>query len=53
MRVLVLGHRDVLDALGPRACADAMAAGADHGLAPERIAGQLRSSLDRLGVDHV
>ena len=30
-----------------------MAAGADHGLAPERIARQLRSSLDRLGVDHV
>src|SRR5216684_4296484 len=30
-----------------------MAAGADHGLAPERITRQLRSSLDRLGVDHV
>ncbi len=30
-----------------------MAAGADHGLAPGRIARQLRSSLDRLGVDHV
>jgi aryl-alcohol dehydrogenase-like predicted oxidoreductase len=30
-----------------------MTAGADHGLAPERIARQLRSSLDRLGVDHV
>src|SRR5437899_10496499 len=30
-----------------------MAAGADHGLRPERIARQLRSSLDRLGVDHV
>ena len=30
-----------------------MAAGADRGLAPGRIARQLRSSLDRLGVDHV
>src|SRR5690348_1486326 len=30
-----------------------MTAGADHGLAPERIARQLRSSLDRLGVDSV
>jgi aryl-alcohol dehydrogenase-like predicted oxidoreductase len=30
-----------------------MAAGADHGLRPERIARQLRASLDRLGVDHV
>ena len=30
-----------------------MQAGADHGLAPDRIARQLRSSLDRLGVDHV
>ena len=28
-------------------------AGADHGLAPGRIARQLRASLDRLGVDHV
>jgi len=28
-------------------------AGADHGLRPERIARQLRASLDRLGVDHV
>jgi aryl-alcohol dehydrogenase-like predicted oxidoreductase len=28
-------------------------AGADHGLAPERIARQLRASLDRLGVDRV
>jgi aryl-alcohol dehydrogenase-like predicted oxidoreductase len=27
--------------------------GADHGLAPDRIARQLRSSLDRLGVDRV
>src|SRR5580704_12587672 len=27
--------------------------GADHGLAPDRIARQLRSSLDRLGVDQV
>jgi aryl-alcohol dehydrogenase-like predicted oxidoreductase len=30
-----------------------MAAGADRGLAPERIARQLRGSLDRLGVDRV
>jgi aryl-alcohol dehydrogenase-like predicted oxidoreductase len=30
-----------------------MAAGADHGLAPGRIARQLRASLDRLGVDRV
>jgi aryl-alcohol dehydrogenase-like predicted oxidoreductase len=30
-----------------------MAAGADHGLKPERIARQLRSSLERLGVDRV
>ena len=30
-----------------------MEAGADHGLGPDRIARQLRSSLDRLGVDHV
>jgi aryl-alcohol dehydrogenase-like predicted oxidoreductase len=30
-----------------------MEAGADHGLAPDRIARQLRSSLDRLGVDRV
>ncbi len=30
-----------------------MAAGADSGLAPERIARQLRSSLDRLGVHRV
>src|SRR5271165_2791566 len=30
-----------------------MQAGADHGLAPERVARQLRSSLDRLGVDRV
>ena len=30
-----------------------MEAGADHGLNPDRIARQLRSSLDRLGVDHV
>ena len=30
-----------------------MTAGADHGLRPERIARQLRSSLDRLGVDNI
>jgi aryl-alcohol dehydrogenase-like predicted oxidoreductase len=30
-----------------------MQAGADHGLRPERVARQLRASLDRLGVDSV
>jgi len=30
-----------------------MQAGADHGLEPDRIARQLRSSLDRLGLDQV
>ena len=30
-----------------------MTAGADHGLAPERIARRLRQSLERLQVDHV
>jgi len=30
-----------------------MAAGADHGLAPERIVRQLESSLDRLDLDYV
>ena len=30
-----------------------MDAGADHGLAPERITRQFESSLQRLGVDHV
>ena len=30
-----------------------MQAGADRGLRPERIARQLRTSLERLGVDHV
>jgi len=30
-----------------------MQAGADHGLRPERIARQLRMSLERLGVNHV
>src|SRR5512146_343831 len=30
-----------------------MRAGGDHGLRPERIARQLRASLERLGVDHV
>jgi 1-deoxyxylulose-5-phosphate synthase len=30
-----------------------MGSGADHGLKPERTARQLRSSLERLGVDHV
>ena len=30
-----------------------MQAGADHGLQPDRIARQLRASLDRLGVDQV
>ena len=30
-----------------------MEAGGHHGLKPDRVARQLRSSLDRLGVDHV
>src|SRR5215472_16789758 len=30
-----------------------METGADHGLSPDRVARQLRSSLDRLGVGHV
>ena len=30
-----------------------MRPGADHGLKPERTARQLRSSLERLGVDHI
>jgi hypothetical protein len=30
-----------------------MADGADHGLKPDRILRQLRSSLDRLGVGRV
>src|SRR5205814_7512296 len=30
-----------------------MEAGADHGLKPDRVGRQLRSSLDRLGVDQV
>jgi aryl-alcohol dehydrogenase-like predicted oxidoreductase len=30
-----------------------MAAGGDHGLKPDRVARQLRSSLERLGVDRV
>ena len=30
-----------------------MEADADHGLEPDRIVRLLRSSLDRLGVDHV
>ena len=30
-----------------------MEPGADHGLKPDRVVRQLRSSLDRLGVDHV
>ncbi len=30
-----------------------MESGADHGLKPDRVARQLRSSLDRLGVGHV
>ena len=32
---------------------NAMSAGADHGLAPARVERQLRSSLERLGVDQV
>jgi 1-deoxyxylulose-5-phosphate synthase len=51
-----IGHwiatRGVRPQLTTKTC-NPMAAGADHGLAPGRIARQLRSSLDRLGVDHV
>src|SRR5512142_2268199 len=32
---------------------NSMDAGADHGLAPERVERQFESSLDRLGVEHV
>jgi aryl-alcohol dehydrogenase-like predicted oxidoreductase len=44
--------RGVRPQLTTKTC-NPMAAGADHGLAPGRIARQLRSSLDRLGADHV
>jgi aryl-alcohol dehydrogenase-like predicted oxidoreductase len=51
-----IGHwiatRGVRPRLTTKTC-NPMAAGADYGLAPGRIARQLRSSLDRLGVDHV
>jgi aryl-alcohol dehydrogenase-like predicted oxidoreductase len=51
-----IGHwiatRGVRPTLTTKTC-NPMTAGADHGLAPGRIARQLRSSLDRLGVDHV
>jgi aryl-alcohol dehydrogenase-like predicted oxidoreductase len=51
-----IGHwtatRGVRPRLTTKTC-NPMAAGADRGLAPGRIARQLRSSLDRLGVDHV
>jgi aryl-alcohol dehydrogenase-like predicted oxidoreductase len=47
-----IAARGVRPRLTTKTC-NPMTAGADHGLAPERIARQLRSSLDRLGVDHV
>ena len=51
-----IGHwiatRGVRPQLTTKTC-NPMAAGADRGLAPGRIARQLRASLDRLGVDHV
>jgi aryl-alcohol dehydrogenase-like predicted oxidoreductase len=43
------GHRAVLTTK----TFNPMTAGADHGLAPERMSRQLESSLDRLGVDKV
>jgi aryl-alcohol dehydrogenase-like predicted oxidoreductase len=51
-----IGHwiatRGIRPGLTTKTC-NPMHAGADHGLAPERIARQLRASLDRLGVDRV
>ncbi len=47
-----IATRGVRPQLTTKTC-NPMAAGADRGLAPGRIARQLRSSLDRLGVDHV
>jgi aryl-alcohol dehydrogenase-like predicted oxidoreductase len=47
-----IASRGVRPQLTTKTC-NPMQAGADHGLRPERIARQLRTSLDRLGVDHV
>ena len=47
-----MASRGVRPALTTKTC-NPMEAGADHGLAPERIARQLRGSLERLGVDRV
>jgi aryl-alcohol dehydrogenase-like predicted oxidoreductase len=47
-----IAARGVRPRLTTKTC-NPMTAGADHGLAPGRIARQLRSSLDRLGVDQV
>ena len=47
-----IATRGVRPKLTTKTC-NPMTAGADHGLAPGRIARQLRSSLDRLGVDQV
>ncbi len=47
-----IAARGVRPQLTTKTC-NPMSPGADRGLAPERIARQLRASLDRLGVDHV
>ncbi|HEY2579336.1 MAG TPA: aldo/keto reductase [Streptosporangiaceae bacterium] len=47
-----LADRGVRPSLTTKTC-NPMTAGADHGLRPERIARQLRTSLGRLGVDRV
>jgi len=47
-----IATRGIRPGLTTKTC-NPMRAGADHGLAPERIARQLRASLDRLGVDRV
>ncbi len=47
-----IASRGVRPQLTTKTC-NPMRAGADRGLKPERIARQLRSSLDRLGVGHV
>src|SRR6266567_938547 len=47
-----IASRGVRPQLTTKTC-NPMSPGADRGLAPERIARQLRASLDRLGVDHV
>src|SRR5437868_7598019 len=47
-----IASRGVRPQLTTKTC-HPMRAGADHGLRPERIARQLGTSLDRLGVDRV